>query len=185
MMEDNLICANCGDPQSNHSTFWDDAHTTQLTCCTGKEYACKCTKFVAINPELPRYLQDIDSYMAKFEHIAERMKWVLENLKWFRNYSDKFVPFAWWYHINHWDCWHEPLTPTIFSKLDAADAITRARRIWREYDRKHNTNMYLEFEPTITEQKQFKQLAIEEFVTQHGAIEARMPALNVGNQRWN
>jgi hypothetical protein len=95
--------------------------------------------------------------------LVDKMQWVLLNLKFFRNYSDKYLPLAWWYYVNHWDLWHQPLTPSIYQTLDDASDLTRTRRVWRETDRKNLTNLYLPFEPTMEEEHQYRQYQMHEF----------------------
>lgn len=154
------VCT-CGHEKDTHTFFKSDTGI-DLCACLGDQIFCKCTKY-QIKDYYDDMIQNIDRYIIPMKKMVDKMQWVLLNLKFFRNYSDKYLPYAWKYYINHWDMWHEPLTPSIYQKLDDDQDICRARRVWREYDRKHLTNLYLPFEPTIEEEHQYRQYQMHEF----------------------
>ena len=156
-----LELCTCGHPRSQH-TFFKSDNNIELCACLGDQIFCKCSKY-QIRDYYDDMLAHIDRYLQPMSKLVYKMQWVLLNLKFFRNYPDKYLPMAWWYYINHWDLWHEPLTPSIYQKLDDANDITRARRRWRNYDRKHLTNLYLPFEPTIEEEHQYRQYQMHEY----------------------
>jgi hypothetical protein len=160
MIQENT-CAICFHKKQNHSFFNSDTGQ-QISCCL--EFRCRCTGYEPLDDTIPQYLRDIDRYMAQFDHIKYKMQWVLIHIKYFRNFTDKYLPFAWWYYINHYNPWHQTLTKEIYQKLDSADSITRARRLWYQWDREHGTNNYLPFKMTVSEQKAYKQMAIEEYI---------------------
>ena len=97
--------------------------------------------------------------MLEFEKIRDRMRWVLEHWKWFRNYTNKDLVFGWWEYVNHWNK-HTTLSDEQYKKLDEPESITRARRWLVE----HNPELYAPFMPNYEEQKIFKQYAITEWV---------------------
>lgn len=132
----------------------ETAHDKEKNVCMG-DITCPCWKFEGYPTA-----SEIDRYMAQIELQVDKMKWVLENLKYFRNYNNKELVIAWWRDINHIDLTKTLLTRDLFFKLDEPESITRAHRKCVEMDRQK----YGEFEPTLTEQKSFKQFAIEEFM---------------------
>ena len=104
-------------------------------------------------------MSNIDKYMLEFEKIRDRMRWVLEHWKWFRNYTNKDLVFGWWEFVNHWNR-KTSLTDELYKKLDEPESITRARTWLVE----HNPKLYEPFIPSYEEQKIFKQYAIEEWI---------------------
>src|SRR3990167_9095520 len=152
----------CGHKKSSHTSFLSDDKTKQLTACYGYQIFCKCTNFQVSEP-YDELLQNIDRYIIPMKKLVDKMQWVLLNLKFFRNYSDKYLPYAWKYYVNHWDMWHDILTPSTYQTLDDDSDICRARRVWRETDRKNGTNLYLPFKPTIEEEHIYRQYQMEQF----------------------
>jgi len=157
----------CGHPHSKHVQFLYKEVNKKITYCQGNDeiIKCSCTEFRQADP-FSLLIANIDRYMIEMDTLGNKMQWVLLNLKFFRNYSDKYLPFAWWYYINHWDLWHEPLTPTIYSKLDDANDLARARRMWREKDRIDGTELYLPFTPKVEEEHIYRQYSLEEYFIQ-------------------
>lgn len=90
------------------------------------------------------------------------MKWVLTNLRFFRNYNNTELVFAWWKYVNHYDAFRMVLTRDQYFKLDLPESITRARREWVEHDK----DKYGKFDPKAEEQTLLKQYAIEEAVVE-------------------
>lgn len=155
-------CRNCG-----HYHLTDEIGVGDNVCKT--DTSCMCHNFEPNLPDFP-VLNDIDRYMSQFKDMTEKMQWVLLNLKFFRNYNNTEVIFAWWKYINHYDAFRQVLTPDLYFKLDLPESITRTKRLWVEHDK----DKYGEFIPTVTEQKIFKQYAIEEYI-----IEFKSPS------RWS
>jgi len=143
-----LTCT-CGHDGSKHAWI-------EPTVC--KEIHCNCIKFVQVTEYTP-LISNIDKYMIEFEKIRDRMRWVLEHWKWFRNYNNKDLVFGWWEYVNHWNK-HTALPDEQYKKLDEPESITRARRWLVE----HNPELYAPFIPNYEEQKIFKQYAITEWV---------------------
>jgi len=138
---------------------------TNCTICGGKEedhkqgvcvctITCTCWKF-----EAPYTNPDVDRYLFQIEKFVDKMQWVLLNLKYFRNYNNQELLFAWWSTINHIDLTKHSLGKDDYFKLDSAESITRARRYWVELDKEK----YGKFEPSVEEQQKYKQTAFEEF----------------------
>ena len=142
----------CGHEGSQHA--WDDPQVCSII-------GCKCIKFEEASIYSP-VVSRIDEYMKDFEKIIDKMNWVLEHWKFFRNYSNKELVFAWFQYVNQWDT-RMPLTKEQYKKLDEPESITRSRRYWVEKD----PNKYGPFIPNIEEEKIFKQYAITQFIIEH------------------
>lgn len=157
-------CANCYHGKTAHSFFKDDSGQHNLSCCL--EFGCRCSCYEALDDAIPQYIRDIDRYIAQFEFMKDKMQWVLLNIKYFRNFSDKYVGYMWNYIVHRYNPWTTLLTKELYEKLDSHDAVTRARREWYEWDRKHgdqNNPIYLPFNMTTREQKVYKQIGIEQY----------------------
>ena len=145
-------CKNC-----HHYHLTDEIGISDNVCKT--DVGCTCYNFEPDLPDFPQ-LNEIDRYMQQFDDINGKMKWVLENLKFFRNYNNTEVIFAWWKYINHYDAFRMVLTADLYFKLDLPESITRTKRIWVEKD----MDKYGPFVPSVTEQKVYKQYAIEQYL---------------------
>lgn len=124
--------------------------------CVCKVASCSCLGYV----EAGLAPSDIDKYFKGFETIIDKMQWILLNVKFFRNFNNQEIIFAWWQYVNGWNPRLGVLTNDIYYKLDNAESITRAFRYWKEQD-------FDKYGPTtlsLLEQQSFRQLAIEEFV---------------------
>lgn len=117
-------------------------------------YTCACFKY-----EAPYTNPDVDRYLGEIEKFVDKMQWVLLNLKYFRNYNNKELVFAWWRDVNHCDLSKIVVTRDVYFKLDLPESIVRAKREWVELDKAK----YGPFDPTVEEQKKYKQMAFEEY----------------------
>jgi len=145
------VCT-CSHDGSKHS--WEEPTVCSII-------GCKCIKFELASIYSP-VVSRIDEYMKDFEKIIDKMKWVLQHWKWFRNYNNKSLVFEWWEYVNHWNR-KTSLTDEMLKKLDEPETITRAKRYWVEKDHEK----YGPFIPSVEEEKIFKQYSIEQFIVEH------------------
>lgn len=136
-------CTACGGREEDHKEG--------VCVCT---ITCSCWKF-----EPPYTNPDVDRYLENIEKFVDKMQWVLLNLKYFRNYNNKELVFAWWRDINHVDVSKMTVSGELYFKLDEPETITRGKRYWVQQDKEK----YGPFEPTVEEQKKYRQFAMEEF----------------------
>lgn len=132
------------------------AWTDPTVCCDVK---CQCTQFREASEERPVIVLS-QKYFEQYEKIQDRMKWVLDNWRWFRNYTNKDLVIMWWKFINNWDSKKQLMNNHIYDKLDEPETITRVRRLLVE----KNPELYGPFLPSIQEHKIIKQYGIMEFV---------------------
>ncbi len=134
-----MTCANCGHSGEDH-VFG------VVTVCNAK-IDCNCIEFLeCINfNELPK---DYQAYMRGFEKCTEKVRWVLDNVKFTRNMKNKWF-IEWYRKYIEPDRDHE--------------TISRMRRKLVEID----STSYGPFEPSLIEQKVIKQYSMMEFVTQN------------------
>jgi hypothetical protein len=88
------------------------------------------------------------------------MQWVLQNWKWFRNYGNTELVFGWWKFVNGFNIYNEVLSTEKRKIIDAPEGITRTRRLLVE----KNPNEFGPFDPTLAEEKAYKQMGIFEWV---------------------
>jgi len=94
------------------------------------------------------------------DKLIDKMKYVLDNIKYFRNLSDKALAFQWWNHIEEWRWINgESLNAEKLNHITEAGLITRARRALKE----QNFEKYGPFIPNVEEEKILKQWQLEEF----------------------
>ncbi len=116
---------------------WDEP----TVCC---DPYCKCEKFIEATPENPVPANWID-YVNEFNYIKEKLVWLLENVKFLRNYPNKL--FVDWFR----------------AKVQDADPETIRRT--KQKLVQENYAKYGPFEaPELEMQKQLKQVGIEEWV---------------------
>jgi hypothetical protein len=149
-----VVVCRCGHEDEFHA--FDEP-----TVC--KDVNCKCVKYISATVEMP-VISEIDKYMDQFQTMHDKMKWVLENWKWFRNYTNKDLIFAWYRFINNWNPKKSILTDEIFKRLDDPETIRRSKQKVVESD----YNKYGPYLPsTIQEHKILKQYAIEQWIVEH------------------
>lgn len=90
--------------------------------------------------------------------MIDRMKWILTNLRFFRNLDNKNIVFAYWQYVDGWNR-KTYMTDEQFKKLAEPESITRARRKWVEKD----PEKYGRFDPTAEEQRIIKQFSLTEY----------------------
>jgi len=130
-----MTCANCG-----HDAFHAD---TEPRVCSILD--CNCSHFIEATIE-SQIMPGYQKYLNGIETTKDQVKWVLENLKFTRNFrNEMFVDF-------------------FRSKVRKADPETIRRS--KQYLVARNHDRYGAFNPTLLEEKAYKQLAIEEWVTQ-------------------
>lgn len=146
----NLMVCICGHSGDEHE--WSEPQVC-------KNIDCHCTQFIPASPQSPVIL-DYMKYMERMETIIDKMQWMLANLRFFRNLSNKHIVFAWWQYVDGWDR-RKPLTDELYTKLTEAESITRSRRYWVE----QNPELYGRFIATAEEERVLKQIALTEYFT--------------------
>ena len=145
----NMNCT-CRHSEENH------ADNEPKVC---KENDCKCEHFIAEN-DYNLQIEKHSKYAKQMEKTIDQMAYVLDNIKYFRNLTDKQLAFQWWNHIEEWRWMNdEPLTISKFENLTEAGLLTRARRALKE----QNKDRYGPFIPSIEDEKILKQWQLEEF----------------------
>lgn len=140
----------CGHDGNNHA--WSDP-----TVC--KDMNCNCVGFIAATVNNP-VNTPMDKYVADMKQMKDRMRWVLQNWKWFRNYDNTELVLAWWKFVNNFNIYNEVLSIQKRHGIDAPESITRARRLLVE----QNKEEYGPFRASLIEEKAYKQMGIFEFV---------------------
>ena len=139
----------------NHAEY-NHADNEPKVC---KEWNCKCERFIS-NDDYGLLIEKHSKYARQMEKIIDKVGYVLENIKYFRNLNDKDLAFQWWNHIEEWRWVNgERLTNEKYMNLTEAGAITRARRALKE----QNFEKYGPFIASIEEEKILKQWQLEEF----------------------
>src|SRR5690349_19603305 len=112
-----MVCR-CGHEDKLHAF-------TEPTVC--RDIDCKCQNFIPATCERP-VIHLSDKYVEQYEKMRDKMKWVLENWRWFRNYTNKDIVIMWWKFVNGYDLYKQTMTNEIYKKLDEPESITRCRR---------------------------------------------------------
>lgn len=141
---------NCRHPHDMH------ADNDPKVC---KEYSCNCEGYIA-ESDYNLVIERVAKYAREMEKLIDQMAYVLDNIKFMRNLSDKQLAFSWYEHIEEWR-WTkgEPLTIKKFEHLTEAGLLTRARRALKE----QNFDRYGPFIPNVEDEKILKQYQLEEF----------------------
>jgi len=126
---------------------WDEP-----TVC--KSMGCHCIHFEAATADRPAQSQ-IDRYIASFETVSDRIKWLLENIKYLRNLNNLGFVISYWELV----CGIK-FTDEQKRKMIDPEVIRRSKQKLVE----HNQEKYGEFSPSFQEQKILKQYAMEEFI---------------------
>jgi len=124
--------------------------------------SCRCVNFISAKVQQP-VISYIDTTKQQFKTIKDKMRWILENFKWFRNYTNKDLVIAWWHFVNQVDLRKHILSKENYYKLDEPETVTRSRRLLVEL----NPELYGPFLGTYEEHKLMRQYGIEEFITEH------------------
>jgi hypothetical protein len=137
----------CGHGGDKHT--WNESPQV----CVG-ELSCKCRGFELATPDRPAISQ-IDKYIQSFETISDRVKWLLENIKYLRNLNN--LGFV----ISYWElaCGIK-FTEEQKRKMVDPEVIRRSKQKLVE----HNPEKYGEFSPTVQEQKIIKQYSMEQWI---------------------
>lgn len=131
----------------------DDHSWNEPTVC--KNIDCKCIKYVEADEKnivLSRHV----IYIRQFESVQKQVAWLLENLKYLRNFKNKdFIDF-YFSHIRVFSPrGSEPREPDY-------ETIRRTRQLLAA----RMPDTYGPFDPETISERNIKQYAIEEFVTQ-------------------
>ncbi len=102
----------------------------------------------------------MDKYVAEMKKMKDKMGWVLDNWKWFRNYGNTELVLGWWKFVNGFNIYNEVLSIDKRRAIDPPESITRARRLLVEKD----FLRYGTFNPSLAEEKAYKQMGIFEWV---------------------
>ena len=113
-MTDPCVCGHDGDKHA----------FTEPTVCS--LVGCKCVVFREATPERPVYNLS-EKYFEQYKTMEEKMRWILENWKWFRNYTNKDLVLMWWRFIDGWNPQKQLLNKSIYRSLDEPESITRVR----------------------------------------------------------
>jgi len=140
----------CG--HAGHEHAWNDP-----TVCGDLD--CRCVAFISATEEMP-VITPMDKYIAEMTKIKDKMQWVLQNWKWFRNYGNTELVFGWWKFVNGFNIYNEVLSTEKRKIIDAPEGITRTRRLLVE----KNPDEFGPFDPTLAEEKAYKQMGIFEWV---------------------
>lgn len=133
------------------------------TVCKVREpEICNCMEYEEDNL-IP---SDYQKQLAYYNTVKDKIKWILVNLKFSRNFTNKYFVFFYWQIAQDFNP-GKKLDMEIIRKLVDPEVIRRAKQLLVA----ENSELYGGFNPTIEEAKTFKQYLIEEFVTSGGDYE--------------
>jgi hypothetical protein len=137
------FCLKCNHIEDKHAA-------TEPRVCLDLD--CSCDGFDA-----DVYRTDYQDLLDKLQETRDKVKWLLENLKFLRNFGNKYFVLSYWKYVDGVTVINE----ASWGKLTDPESIRRAKQLLVA----DNPDKYGPFEPNIVEQKQLRQLAFEEFCT--------------------
>ncbi len=143
----------CGNCNHTHTFFFDDDSEETLNFCSDKTCVCERYESMVVPDRISFYANNIG-------RTVDRVRYVLSNLGFMRNLSDKWFTLYYWQYIEGWNMWKSPLTQELSHKLTEAGALTRARRKLKEL----NPDLYGPFDAESINEREFKQLGIMEYM---------------------
>ena len=135
---------------------------------------CKCMKFKRFEKAMLQ--SEIDQAMVHFhemEKTIERVRWVFENLKFFRNYDEFDLGIAWGIHILKYNPYEEFMDKDIYTRLKKwgkpASIGRAARRLREECVKKLHPNecKYCPFNPNLIEARIEKEYGLWQYFAEN------------------
>ena len=121
---------------------------------------CWCMKFEYANGDSSVFFNHT-KYLNEMVKTEEKVRYLLTNIKFLRNYSNKNFVFAYWVFCDGL-IWNKPLTQEVSKNLTDPETIRRSKQNLVQ----KNPEAYGEFNEDVTYEKAQKQLGIEEFLLQ-------------------
>jgi len=149
----------CLNPDCKH-TEEEHASTDPRVC---KRINCNCIGYKE-NNLIPIDYQVQLAILLKVKH---KIRWILENCKFSRNFNNKYFIFFYWQLCDSLFPGTK-ITPDVTKNLTDPEVIRRAKQLLVKAEEPDSWNYkkYGPFTPNVEEAKIFKQYLIEEFVTE-------------------
>lgn len=128
-------------------------HDWETKVCLSK--GCYCIEFIPTTEENPVIFEH-SKYISQMEKIEDKVRYILSNIKYSRNFPNKQFVFFYWQIANTLII-NKSITQSIIHGLDDPESISRCKRKLVET----NAEIYGPFEPTLIEEKEAKQTGIE------------------------
>ena len=143
-----MTCKRCG-----HS---GEDHDFQNAICLKK--GCFCMQFEEAIGECSVFL-DYVKYLNQMVEVEDKIRFLLTNIKFLRNFKNKDFVFAYWVYCDGLVL-NKPITLSLAKRLTDPETIRRAKQKLVE----RNREAYGELDPNVTFEKQLKQMGILEYV---------------------
>jgi hypothetical protein len=138
-----MVCT-CG--HDDHA--WDEPTVCKIIDCNCIHY----TEATETNIIISKHTE----YLQHFQHVKDQISWILDNLKYLRNSKNSdFVDFYFQYVKVYTPRGQKPKTPDY-------ETIRRVKQLLVS----KMPDRYGPYDETITLEKSYKQLAVQEFATQ-------------------
>jgi len=137
-----MVC-NCG----------HDDHDWETKVCMAK--GCYCIEFIQATESNP-VIFNHSKYITQMEKASDKVRYILTNIKYSRNFSNKQFVFFYWQMANILII-NKPLTHSMIQGLEDPEVIRRAKQKLVM----NNPELYGKFELTAMEEAESKQTGIE------------------------
>lgn len=134
----------------------DDHCWDEPTVCRNLD--CKCERYVPVK-EGQTVFQDHIKYLNQMEKTEEKVRYLLTNIKYLRNFPNKDFVFAYWVFCDGL-IWNKPLTQAGVRNLMDPETIRRVKQKLVE----KNPETYGPIAEDIVLEKEAKQFGIMEYV---------------------
>jgi hypothetical protein len=135
-----------------------DDHDWETKVCVHK--GCYCIEFIqAIGDDSVTFKHS--KYLSQMEKTENKIRYILTNIKYSRNFPNKQFVFFYWQIANTLII-NKSITQSIIQGLDDPETIRRCKQSLVN----KNQELYGPFELTLLEQKEAKQLGIETWLVQ-------------------
>jgi len=162
-----------------------DRHLSQgnRTCLTA---GCDCVKYDQYSPKFTTkkdFTEQALVYFEKQKTMLENVRWVFENLKFFRNYSNDELGWAWGKFVLGFDPFNQFMTDDILKKIKqygTHSTVEREARRLREECKKTHTDCtakshencthdcnYCPYDPSLIDHKLIKEYGMHSFFSEN------------------